>query len=208
MDPHIEIVGAKTSTMDLMRAAAAKEPHVALVSGHLAEGSLAGLTLLRELNARHQRVNSIVMLDHPRRELIVDVFRCGAKGVVFATERVEVFWRAIRSVHAGQVWANSQQLRYVLEALTVTAPAPVRAPNGESMLTARQQELVDLVAAGLTNRDIARKLHLSEHTVKNYLARIFERLGVTSRIELAMYTVYQRQAADPDDRLQENRVAA
>jgi DNA-binding NarL/FixJ family response regulator len=95
-------------------------------------------------------------------------------------------------VHQGQIWASNLQLRYLVESLAAIAPPPITDAQGVSLLTKREQSLVQLVAEGRTNRDISRELGLSEHTVRNYLFRIFNKLGTSNRLELALYVINQR----------------
>jgi DNA-binding CsgD family transcriptional regulator len=90
-------------------------------------------------------------------------------------------------VHQGQVWANSAELRFLLEALCESEPAGTIEPGTEAILSKREQDVVRCVAEGLSNREIASRLGLTEHTVKNYLFRIFDKLGVSSRVEVVLY---------------------
>ena len=95
----------------------------------------------------------------------------------------------MEQVHAGQIWGNCAELSEVIEAFSKLAPMRVVNADGIRLLTKREEEVVRLVAEGLQNRDIARELKLSEHTIKNYLFHIFDKLGVSSRVELALYAV-------------------
>jgi DNA-binding NarL/FixJ family response regulator len=92
-------------------------------------------------------------------------------------------------VQAGQIWANSSELVYVLETFAKLAPMRVVDGNGARLLTKREEDVVRLLGDGLQNREIAQQLNLSEHTVKNYLFHIFDKLGVSSRVELILYAV-------------------
>jgi DNA-binding NarL/FixJ family response regulator len=126
---------------------------------------------------------------------LIDTFRSGAHGVVFRDEPLETLSKCIHAVHQGQVWANSQQLGYVLEALTRALPLRLQDANGISLLAKREEDVVRLVAEGMSNREISRQLELSEHTVRNYLYSIFEKLGVSTRVELVLYCLQDRQRA-------------
>jgi DNA-binding CsgD family transcriptional regulator len=109
-------------------------------------------------------------------------------------EPADVLSRCVRCVHHGQIWANSHQLAVAVEAL---ASAPVvRAVNahGLNLLSKRELQVVRSLAEGLTNREIAERLKLSQHTVKNYLFRVFDKLGVSSRVELLFMTLSQADA--------------
>ena len=132
----------------------------------------------------------IVLLENSQRALVVEAFRAGAKGVFCRSDfEFKALWKCVSSVNQGQIWANSQQLQFVMETLWETAPLRLVNSEGAGLLTKREEDVVRLVADGLINREIAGQLHLSEHTVKNYLFRIFEKLGISSRVELVMYAV-------------------
>jgi DNA-binding NarL/FixJ family response regulator len=91
------------------------------------------------------------------------------------------------------VWANSKHLGFLLEALGQTKSLQLRDARGASLLSKREETVVRLVADGLTNKAISSELHLSEHTVRNYLFRIFDKLGVSSRVELVLYCLQDRR---------------
>src|SRR5206468_12607033 len=84
-------------------------------------------------------------------------------------------------------WANAQQLQYLLDALNQVPSLRVMNAKGMKLLTPREEQVVALVADGLTNREVATELGLTEHTVKKYLFRIFDKLGISSRVELVLY---------------------
>jgi len=124
---------------------------------------------------------------------VVDAFRGGAKGVFCKSEPIQALRKSIQAVHKGQIWANSHQLHLILEALVSAAPLRAKqAPRG-SLLAKREDEAARLVAEGLSNREIGERLGLSEHTVSNYLFRIYEKLGISSRVELVLYMLKQRE---------------
>jgi DNA-binding NarL/FixJ family response regulator len=93
-------------------------------------------------------------------------------------------------VHNGEVWASTQQLNYLLDSFCQVAGLRVVSACGEKLLTSREEQVVALVADGLSNRDVASELGLSEHTVKKYLFRIFEKLGISNRVELVLYAMH------------------
>jgi len=95
--------------------------------------------------------------------------------------------KCIHCVSQGQIWANSGELRYLLEALGEALPLRAIDARGTVLLSRREQEVVRCVAEGLSNREIAQRLGLTEHTVKNYLFRIFDKLGVSKRVEVVLY---------------------
>jgi DNA-binding NarL/FixJ family response regulator len=147
--------------------------------------------LLRDIKSNSPQVSTVVLLDAPQRELIVRAFCYGARGVFCRTDSFQALCKCIQRVHEGQVWANSTQLQFVLEALRQPMPAEPVFLTDLRPLSRREAEIAGLVAHGFSNRQIAQRLQLSEHTVKNYLFRIFEKLGVSTRVELALYSLKQ-----------------
>ena len=97
--------------------------------------------------------------------------------------------KCLRVVHDGQVWASSREIKFALEALS-SAPT-IRAINagGLNLLSRRELEVVHYLAEGLTNREIGERLGLSRHTIKNYLFKIFDKLGASNRTELLLLTL-------------------
>jgi DNA-binding NarL/FixJ family response regulator len=101
--------------------------------------------------------------------------------------------RCIQAVHKGQIWASSNHLQLLLGELCKARPARVTNAHGLNLLAEREGQVVNLVADGLSNRDIASQLGLSEHTISNYLFRIYNKLGVSNRVELVLYVLKQRE---------------
>jgi DNA-binding NarL/FixJ family response regulator len=174
------------------------ECDVVVISSTLKDGPLSGFTLLRYLAKTNRSVRCVMLLDQGERDLVVEAFRCGAAGVCERDQPYEMLCKCVYSVSRGQVWANSQQLTFVMEALVTGVR--VTDARGQLLLTRREDEICSLVAEGLKNREIAKLLTLSEHTVKNHLFRIFERLGISSRAELILYVLGQRSAAAQRER--------
>ena len=132
----------------------------------------------------------VILFYSPERHLVVDAFRAGAKGVFCLSKAAfKSLCRCVERVHTGQIWADSSELSEVMEAFSQLAPLRVVNADGMRLLTKREEDVVRLLAEGMQNRDIARELRLSEHTVKNYLFHIFDKLGVSSRVELVLYAV-------------------
>jgi DNA-binding NarL/FixJ family response regulator len=103
--------------------------------------------------------------------------------------------RCIESVHVGQIWASSQELHYLLDEVRRAKPLGIVDAKGKTLLSVRENQVVRLVAEGFSNREISQQLSLSEHTVKNYLFHIFEKLGVSTRVELVLYAMARRDEA-------------
>jgi DNA-binding NarL/FixJ family response regulator len=149
-----------------------------------------GFTVLRRVHLSYPAVPLILLVDSYDREVVLNAFRSGAKGLFcFAEAQLRSLCKCITSVHRGQIWANARQLHYLLDLVCQVPSLRVISATGRSLLTPRQEQVVALVAEGLSNRDISRELNLSEHTVKKYLFHIYDKLGVSNRVELVLYAV-------------------
>ena len=124
-------------------------------------------------------------------DLVLRAFRAGARGVFCRGTPLKALSKCIRKVHEGQVWASSDQLRLLLEFIANLEPRMIPKKGGMTLLSPREQEVACLVAEGMTNQDIANQLKLREHTIRNYLYHIFEKLGLSSRVELTLYALSQ-----------------
>jgi DNA-binding NarL/FixJ family response regulator len=188
---RFEVVACATSCSEIMDCMRAHPVDVTLVSESLQGGPFAGFQALNELRASFPAVRVIILLKSAPRDLVIDAFRAGAEGVVCKTEPVQVLCKCIQTVHKGQIWANSHQLHFILEALMSSTPLRVINSKGRYLLAQREDEVANLAAEGMTNREIAQKLGVAEHTVGNYLFRIYEKLGISSRVELVLYLLKQ-----------------
>ena len=189
----LTVVGSGVS-LDLKDESKLAKSDVAVISSTLMDGPLTGFTLLRRIIKTNSSVRCVMLFDHADRDLVVEAFRSGAVGVCERDQSYEMLCKCVYSVHRGQVWADSQQLRYVLQALATGIRSRITDVKGQLLLTRREDEICSLVAEGLKNREIAELLKLSEYTVKNHLFHIFERLGISSRAELILYLLGQKQS--------------
>ncbi len=157
--------------------------------------------MLRALHASFPEVGLILLLDSYDRDLVVSALRSGARGLFcLAHEPFKSLCRCITSVHKGQIWANTEQFKYVIDALTLSPALHVINAKGEDLLTQREQQVVGLVAEGISNREIARQLAITENTVKKSLLRIYDKLGVSNRVELVLYALsHQQNSSAPRD---------
>lgn len=148
------------------------------------------MAALRRVHLCHPTVAKVVLVESYDRELVVSAFRSGARGIFCISDtHFRLLCRCIQRIADGQVWANTEQMSYLLDLISDVPSLRVLNTSGRQMLTPREEQVVALVAEGLSNRDIARELNLSEHTIKKYLFRVFDKLGVSSRVELVIYAV-------------------
>ena len=209
---RFKVVAQAASGNEILGGIKTTRVDVALIDATLKDGPLSGIGTVRRMRESHPEVKPVVLLDSSDPQLTVDAFRAGARGVFCAnTAHFKVLCKCVERVQSGQIWANSKELIHVMEAFAQLAPLRVVNSAGMKLLTKREEDVVRFLAEGLGNREIARQLSLSEHTIKNYLFRIYEKLGVASRVELVLYAVSSTkgvQLADaaptkPDD-LSEN----
>ena len=185
----------------VLRALRENRADVAVISAHLKDGPDSGFDLTREIRTRYPATDVVMLLDSVEPAAVIEAFRAGATGILSRDDPFQVLCKCIYVVSQGQVWAGSRDLRFALDALRQNSSAN-KSSSGSSKvtkpantLTSREESLVDLVAEGMTNRDISRHLHLSEHTVRNYLFRIFNKLGTSTRLELALYVLHRKKTA-------------
>jgi DNA-binding NarL/FixJ family response regulator len=188
-DPGLRIAGSATSSKEFLEIAARTNPSVVIISAHLDDDPNGGMATLREFHEAHPRTPAIIMIDSPKSTTVVDAFRAGARGIFSGHESLETLRKCVRVVFDGQVWATSQEVRIALEALSTVRTVQATVAGGLNLLTRREQQVVSLLAEGLTNREIGDRLGLSRHTIKNYLLKIFDKVGVSNRVELLFLTL-------------------
>jgi two-component system nitrate/nitrite response regulator NarL len=143
--------------------------------------------IVRQFRSVSPPVQVIFMIEVPKAEIIVEAFRAGVRGIFPRSTSIRMLKKCILAVHDGQIWAGNEELNYLLGALAEPRHFRLTDARGSELLSKREEDVVRCVAEGLKNRDIANELGISENTVKNYLFRIFDKLGISSRVELILY---------------------
>ncbi len=166
-------------------------PDVALISEELQDGPEEGIKVLQKARDSHG-TPAIMLLQSSKPERVVNAFRDGARGVFYRSHSLKSLSKCVQAVHQGQIWASNQDVEHILSALTHILPPHLNKSDEMPLLTHREEEVVHLVADGLKNREIAQQLKVKEHSIRNYIYRIFEKLGVSSRVELILYAFSQR----------------
>jgi two-component system nitrate/nitrite response regulator NarL len=194
-DPGLDVISADCDSHGLIVAAADHNADVLLISSNLDAEPHRAFEVLLEIRASHPKIRAVLLMDSSKRESILHAFRAGARGIFSRHESVDSLSKCVRSVHAGQIWASSMQMSFAVEALASSPTVRAVDAKGLDLLSKREMEVVRSLAEGLTNREIAQRLGLSQHTVKNYLFRVFDKLGVSSRVELLFMTLSQTSPA-------------
>ena len=149
-----------------------------------------GLTVLEEVNFDSLTTKVIVLTASEEERDIVRAMRLGARGVILKQTATDMLIKSIRKVYQGEIWLDKRMMAEVMRAFTKSSEQGVK--RDKPLLSDREKEIVQLVAQGFRNREIGEKLFISEQTVKNHLHNIFDKLGVSDRLELALYAIHHR----------------
>jgi DNA-binding NarL/FixJ family response regulator len=154
----------------------------------ISDTSMSGgaFSLARHLRARFQGLSFVFLLQEGRYDRVIEAFRTGARGIVYSNESLSELANCISHVSRGEVWVRGVDLGVVIDGLLKPATR-VSEVTGRTLLSPREDEISRLVAEGMSNREVARALKISESTVKNSLFHVFEKLGISNRVELARY---------------------
>jgi DNA-binding NarL/FixJ family response regulator len=192
---HFKVVASVYAQKDLLKQVAEHQPDVVLISASLENQPTEGLQALRELSLTGSSARAVMLLDSSDPEQVVEAFSHGVRGVSGKSEDFRALCKCIRSVHAGQVWADSSQMRRVVQTLEKKGMIHIVSAKGAPLLSKREEQIVGMIAEGLPNSEICTALGLSPHTVKNHLFNIYNKLGVSNRAELQVYALGSRDAA-------------
>ncbi|HEY3454096.1 MAG TPA: response regulator transcription factor [Bryobacteraceae bacterium] len=198
----MQIAGEATDGLATLARAAELAPDVILMDVPLAEGGPLGVVMNLRVCAPRSKLIWFAPAD--RREEFVDAMRLGCSGVVYKHTPIDLILKSIRRVHAGEIWLDSATIAAIIRRLAVPEPAYAAAPMRTSLpehraqLSTRERQITMLITRGLKNKDIARKMLITEQTVKNHIHNIFEKLGVGDRLELALYAVHHNWHASEE----------
>ncbi len=188
-EPGFRVVGEASDGAEAVVMAKKLKPDLLLLD--LAMPKHPGLEAVRELGSSDTPVRILLLTAAVEKEQIVEALQLGARGVVLKESATQLLLNSIRAVMAGQYWVGRETISNLVEylrGLLAPPPAPKQKKFG---LTPRELEIVSAVVAGYTNKDIAAHYKISEDTVKHHLSNIFDKLGVSTRLELALFAVHQ-----------------
>ena len=190
--PGFIVVGDAGSADNAVDVTMRLTPDVLLLDVAIRSGS--ALDVLQKLAFGQFTTRTILLSDVTNSDTIVDAVRLGARGLVLKDSPPSHLYKCIRCVAAGQYWFSRDQIPGVIDGLrrlNVRPPLPVET------LTPREIDVIVAVADGATNRVIAEQLGLSDQTVKNHLSHIYDKVGVSSRLELAIYAIHHKLTERP-----------
>jgi len=171
-----------------------------LVLDGLTDGRNRLYDLLRGVHSSYPKLATVLLLNHYDRELVVNSLRTGVRGLFcVASMPFKSLCRCITSVHQGQYWTNTEQMRYLVDALSMSRSVRLINSCGQIVLSPREEQTVNLVTEGLNNREIATEMNVKENTVKKSLLRIYDKIGVSNRVELVLYALShsQQRSSEP-----------
>ena len=187
------VVGEANNGAEVVSLVRQHEPDILLLD--LAMPRLPGLDALRELSASKPRTRTILLTVAIDKLQIVEALKLGARGVVLKEAATHLLLKSIRAVMAGQYWVGQESVSDPLVAMRELVANTDSDISAETFgLTAREEEIVFAVGAGLTNRDIATRLAISEETVKKHLNHIFDKTATANRLELALFAIKNKLA--------------
>src|SRR5258707_771765 len=196
LEEDFEVVAQAQDGRQVLDVLQQHEPDILLLD--LKMPGLDGLATLQRLQAAKNKTRVIVLTASDDKNEFVQAMKLGTSGIVLKQTATELLIKSIRKVHAGEIWLDSHTTAAVIRQFVANdeapmqAPAPVAAPRERerSPLSQREREIVALVAQGFKNKEMAEKMFISEQTVKNHLHNIFDKLGVSDRLELALYAIH------------------
>jgi len=201
-DGRVHASGVRST--DLLDHMANGKAQLVVIGAELNEAARTGFDLAHTAHRVYPAVPIVILLNQSTREGVINAFRSGARGVFSRQQPVTDFIQCIEQVRKGLIWAGPQETTFLLDAFS-SAPLPnTLSVSSSTPLTMRELQVVKCAARGKTNKVIACELGLSEHTVKNYLFRAFEKLEVSNRVELLFYLTQRGHilTADPADPLE------
>ena len=192
-EPEFEVVGEAGCGAEALRLVAQLKPDVLLVD--LSMPDMTGLDVLRAISEAPSPVKSVLLTASADRQQMVEALTLGARGLVLKESATELLYKCIRCVHNNEYWFGRDRFSDVLAALRRTATPVISSPA--ATLTRRELQVVSAIVAGASNRDVAAQLGVTEQTVKNHLSSIFDKVGVSNRLELALYAIHHKLTDRP-----------
>jgi DNA-binding NarL/FixJ family response regulator len=194
LEEDFEVVAQASNGKEVMDVLQSHDPDILLLD--LRMPGLDGLATLQKLQASRSKTKVIVLTASEDKNELVQAMKFGTSGIVLKQTATDLLIKSIRKVYDGEIWLDSNTTAAVMRQFA--SPEPTPAASGgpgrdreRSPLSQREREIVGLVAQGYKNKEMAEKMFISEQTVKNHLHNIFDKLGVSDRLELALYAIHK-----------------
>jgi len=190
-EPGMRVVGEAADGEETVRVVRQIKPQVLLLD--LAMSKKSGLQALRELSRLGLPTRTIIFTAAIEREEVVEALQLGARGIVMKHSALQVLLESIHCVIAGKHWVDQESVPHLVQAVRGMAPHVRAAALKQDLgLTPREMQIIALIVAGYTNKDLAQELKISQNTYKHHLTNIFNKLGVSNRLELVLYAIDNR----------------
>jgi two-component system, NarL family, nitrate/nitrite response regulator NarL len=187
-EDDIKIVGEASNGNECVRMLTKLKPDILLLD--LRMPGKDGLAVLKETSLDSLATRIIVLTAAEDERDAVRAMRLGARGIVLKQSASDLLVKSIHRVHSGEIWLDNSIMAEVMKAFAQSSDSGPR--REKPLLSYREKEVVQLVAQGYRNKEVGEKLFISEQTVKNHLHNIFDKLGVSDRLELALYAIHHR----------------
>jgi two-component system nitrate/nitrite response regulator NarL len=184
-EPDLRVIGEAGDGAEAVQFATQMKPDILLLD--LTMPRMPGMDALRELSTASLPVHTILLTVAIEKAQIVEALQLGARGIVLKDSATEFVLKSIRAVMAGYYWVGNERVSNLYQCLQDLLPKVGAAKQKTFGLTPRELDVVSAIVAGCTNREIAQRFSLSEQTVKHHLTNIFDKLGVSTRLELALF---------------------
>lgn len=195
-EPDFEVTAEASSPDETVAVCEASSPDILLLEIAMAGGQ--GMEVLERLRPLRLATQILMLTVAITRAELVRALQLGARGVVLKETPPTLLFKSIRRVRAGEFWVGRDMVADLVHALAVaekaTPPKPILHAPRAFALTARELEIVSAVASGYTNKQMAEKLSIAEDTIKHHLTSIFDKTGVSNRLELALFAIHHRLA--------------
>ena len=195
LEEDFEVIAQAQDGREVLEILQQCEPDILLLD--LKMPGLDGLATLQRLQQSRNKTRVIVLTASDDKNEFVQAMKLGTSGIVLKQTATELLIKSIRKVHAGEIWLDSHTTAAVIRQFVAAEEPPAAPPvaptsreRERSPLSQREREIVALVAQGFKNKEMAEKMFISEQTVKNHLHNIFDKLGVSDRLELALYAIH------------------
>lgn len=191
IEADIDVVGEAADGQELLDHMEEWRPDVILLD--LRMPNTDGLTALQTLNSTNNPAKVIILTASEDKNEFVQAMKLGCAGIVLKQTSADLIVKSIRKVHAGEIWLDAHTTAAVMRQFASAEAAAASGVKGRERapLSTREREIVALVAQGYKNKEMAEKMFISEQTVKNHLHNIFDKLGVSDRLELALYAIHK-----------------
>lgn len=196
-EPDISVVGDADTVEHALVRGPALRPHVAVLDVRLPDGD--GITVCRELRSQMPELACLMLTSFDDEEALLDAIMAGASGYVLKQIRGSDLVSAVRTVASGQSMLDPATTARLMSSLRADPVETPSVPPELEGLSPREREILALIGDGLTNREIGKKLYLSEKTVKNHISRLLAKLGVQRRVQAAVLASHLEHP-EPTDR--------